>query len=50
MADMWDLLQQQRKLVVILFQNAQMKPPTSHGKSKEKFKITHPKRYNGGRR
>ena len=50
MADMRDMLEQQRKLVAILFQNAEMKPPTPRAKSKDKFEITHPKRYCGGPR
>jgi hypothetical protein len=50
MADMRDMLEQQRKLVAILFQNAEMKPPTSRAKSKDKFEITHPKRFCGGPR
>jgi hypothetical protein len=50
MADMRDMLEQQRKLIAILFQNAEMKPPTPRTKSKDKFEITHPKRYCGGPR
>jgi len=49
MADMADMLEQQRKHLAILFQNAEMKPPPSSAKSKETFEITHPKRNCGGR-
>jgi hypothetical protein len=50
-ADMRDMLEQQRKLVPLLFQNAEMKSkvPTS-SKAKDKFKVTHPKHYCGGAR
>ena len=48
MAYMRDMLEQQRKLVVILFQNAEMKPPPSSARSKDKFEITHPKHYYEG--
>jgi len=35
LADMSDMLKQQQKLVAILFQNAEMKPPTSSAKSQD---------------
>jgi hypothetical protein len=42
------MLEKQRKLVAILFQNAEMKPPTSNTKAKDQFEIIHPKRFCGG--
>jgi len=48
MAHMQDMPEQQWKLVAILFQNTVMKPPPSSVRSKDKFEITHPKRYCGG--
>jgi len=51
MADTRDMLKQQRKLVELLFQNAEMKsqdPTSSNGK--DKLKVTHPKCYCGGAR
>jgi len=49
MADMRDMLKQQRKLVELLFQNTEMKfkDPTSLN-TKDKFKVSHPKHYCGG--
>jgi len=47
---MRDMLKQQRKLVAILLQNAEIKPPTPRPKLKDKYKITHRKRYCGGPR
>jgi len=49
MADMCDMLEQQRKLIKSLLQNAEMKSkdPTSWN-AKDKFKVTHPKHYCGG--
>jgi hypothetical protein len=51
MADMRDMLEQQRKLIELLIQNAEMKSkdPTPSN-PKDKFKITHPNRYCGGAR
>jgi len=49
MADMQDMLEQQRMLVELLFQNADMKPNDPESPNpKDKFKVTHPKRYCGG--
>jgi hypothetical protein len=45
---MRDMLEQQRKLIAIHFQNAELKPPTARTKLKDQFEITHPKRYCGG--
>jgi len=42
---MQDLMEQQQKLVAILSQITEMKPPPSSARSKDKFEITHPKRY-----
>jgi len=51
MADMRDMLEQQRKLVELLFQNAEMKLKDPESPNpKDKFKVTHPKRYSGGAR
>jgi hypothetical protein len=48
MADMRDMLEQQRKLDELLFQNAEMKPKDPESPNpKDKFKVTHPKRYCG---
>jgi len=50
-ADMRHMLEQQRKLVELLFQNAEMKPKDPESPNpKDKFKVTHPKRYCGGAR
>jgi hypothetical protein len=51
MADMRDMLEQQRKLVELLFENAEMKSkdPTSSNAT-DKFKVTHPIHYCGGAR
>jgi len=49
MADTRDVFEQQRKLIELIFQHAEMKskdPTTSN--TKEKFKVTHPKNYCGG--
>jgi len=48
MTDTRDMLQQAQKLVVMLFQNAEMKPPPLYARSKDKFEIMHPKHYCGG--
>jgi len=46
MADMRDMLEQQQKLVELLFQNAEMKPNDPESPNpKDKFKVTHPKCY-----
>jgi hypothetical protein len=45
MADIRDMLEQERKLLTILFQNAEMNIPTSCAKSKDKFPITHPRHF-----
>jgi len=51
MVDILDMLEQHRKLVELLFQNSKMKSkdPTSLN-PKDKFNVTHPKRYCGGAR
>jgi hypothetical protein len=48
MADMQDMVEPQWKLLAILLQNAERKPPRSRAKSKNKFEITQPKLYCGG--
>jgi len=51
MADMRDMLEPQWKLVELLFQNAEMKVKDPESPNpKDKFKVTHPKRYCGGAR
>ena len=42
MANMRDMMEQQWKLVAILFQIVERKTPTPRPKSKDKFEITHP--------
>jgi hypothetical protein len=50
MVNMRAMLEQQQKLVVILFQNSEMNPSSSGAKSNHMFEITHPKRYCRGPR
>jgi hypothetical protein len=48
LADMRDIFEQQRKLDELIFQNAEMKPKDPESLNpKDKFKVTHPKRYCG---
>jgi len=48
-ADMRDMLEQQQKLVELLFQNTKMKPKNPESPNpKDKFKVTHHKRYGRG--
>ena len=51
MAEMQDMLERQPKLVELLVQNGKMKPKDPESPNpKDKFKVTHPKRYCGGAR
>jgi len=51
MADMWDMLEQQGKLVELLFQHSEMKPKDPESPNpKNKFNVTHSKRYCRGAR
>jgi hypothetical protein len=51
MADIRDMVEPQRKLVELLFHNAEMKSKDSmSSNAKDKFKVTHPKHNCGGAR